>query len=380
MPRKPSLPIRLAFQALLVLALLATLNLLAALTLDVKKLYTSLVLPFDPRAELPSYPDKGRARQILGEFQQLETRYVPFVEWRRAEYHGQTTNVGADGDRVTPPATGEPVGTVRFFGGSAMWGTGVADDETIPAFFQQREPEFRVVNHGESGFSTRQDLALLVNLVNQHQPMGLVVFYDGNNDADNSCRPEVEINGHVHARKMESLLKPASLVWNDLTGPLLELLSGKATRRLLQGPGPYANRCEQSPEYVEKIAATMVRNWQLARAAAREGGAEFVAVLQPVASIGTPRVDHLDPKDHAQDSVQNLVYPFVRRLLTEADADWFHDFTDTFDGETEYTYIDNCHVTAGGTRKVADRVHPILEPRLREIAAARRNTSAKTPP
>jgi lysophospholipase L1-like esterase len=375
MPRKPSLPTRLAFQTLLVLALLAALNLLAALTLDAKKLWTSLVLPSDPRAELPNYPDKARARQILGEFQQLETRYVPFVEWRRAEYHGRATNVGADGDRVTPTTIDKPVGTVRFFGGSAMWGTGVADDETIPAFFQQREPEFRVVNHGESGFSTRQDLAMLVNLVNQDQPMDVVVFYDGNNDADNSCRPEVEINGHVHARKMESLLKPASWVWNDLTGPLLELLSGKATRRLLRGSGPYETRCEQSPEYVEKIAATMARNWQIARAVAHEGGAEFVAVLQPVASIGSPRVDHLHPKDHAKDSVQNLVYPAVRRLLAEARADWFHDFTDTFDGETEYTYIDNCHVTANGTRKVAERIHGILEPRLREIAAARRGVA-----
>lgn len=378
MSRRPGLVAKGLFQVLAVLVLLAVLNLVASAILDGKKLYGSLVLPSDDRAELPNYPDKARGRRILGEFQQLETRYVPFVEWRRAEYHGKTTNVGADGDRVTPSTTDSPLGTVRFFGGSAMWGTGVADEETIPAFFHRLEPGFRVVNHGESGFSTRQGLAQLVNLVNQGEAMDMVVFYDGNNDAVTYCRTDVEINGHVHANKIQGLLKPSSWLWNDLTGPLLELLSGKWTTRLLRGPGPYPTRCEDAPEVVERIAATMVRNWQLAREVARAGGADFLAVLQPVASIGSPRVDHLEPRDYAKDNVQNLVYPVVRRLLAETGADWFHDFSDVFDGEREYTYIDVCHVTANGTRRVAERIHRILAPRLAGIAAARRGAAANT--
>ena len=69
---------------------------------------------------------------------------MPFVEWRREEFHGETTTVGADGNRVQPATTQDPVGTVRFFGGSAMWGSGVADDETIPATFNRLQPDFRV--------------------------------------------------------------------------------------------------------------------------------------------------------------------------------------------------------------------------------------------
>lgn len=227
MSRKPGLGRRVMFNTVLVVVLLAALNLIASVILDGRRIYGSLVLPSDKRAKLPNYPDKQWARQILGEFNQLETRYVPFVEWRRAQYHGKAVTVGADGDRVMPATTKAPVGTVLFFGGSTMWGTGVEDDQTIPAFFNRLEPDFRVVNHGESGFSTRQDLAQLVNLVNQNEPMDLVVSYDGNNDAATYCRTDVEINGHVHARKIQRLLKPASWIWNDLAGPLQELLSGK---------------------------------------------------------------------------------------------------------------------------------------------------------
>ena len=372
MSRPPGFRKRVIFNSALVVALLAALNLLASVILDGRRIYRSVFPPSDDRAELPNYADKEQARRILGEFNQLATRYVPFVEWRRDEYHSTTTNVSTDGHRVQPALPQTPVGTVLFFGGSAMWGTGVADDQTIPAFFHQLEPSFRVINYGESGFSTRQDLAQLVNLVNQKQPMDLVVFYDGNNDAVTYCRPEVEINGHVHARKIQRLLKPVSWIWDDLTGSLRELLSGKAITRLFHGSAPSATRCQESDEYAQRVAETIVINWKIARAVAREGGADFVAILQPVASLGSPRVDHLNPRDYSPQNPQNTIYPIVRRLLSESGADWAYDFTDIFDGN-EYTYIDVCHVTANGNRRVAERIAQIVGPRLRQITAARSN-------
>jgi len=370
MSGKPRLGKLVAFNAVLVVALLVALNLVAALILDLSRAWELNVLPSDKRAGLPNYPDKQLSRQILGEFNQLQTRYVPFVEWRRAPYHGKTTTVDADGYRVMPDATPSPAGTVRFFGGSAMWGTGVPDDQTIPAWFNKLEPQLRVLNHAESGFSTRQDVAQLVNLVNQAAPTDVVVFYDGNNDAVTYCRYDVGINGHVHASKMARLLRPPSWIWNALTGSLQELLSGKAVRQLLHS-GPYATRCHESPEYAQLVAATMVNNWKIAHAIARDAGADFVAILQPVASQGSPRVDHLKPADYSPQNEQNIVYPIVRRLLKESGIDWAYDFTDIFDGDNDYTYIDVCHVTAGGNKRIAGRIDTILAPRLRQIAAGR---------
>ena len=45
-------------------------------------------------------------------------------------------------------------------------------------------------------------------------------------------------------------------------------------------------------------------------------------------------------------------------------ADWMLDFTDVFDGD-EYVYIDECHVTANGTRRVAERLDEVAGPILR---------------
>jgi hypothetical protein len=359
--------------------LLAGLNLLASALIDAGQLYRRFVLPGDDRVDLPNYPDKERARRILGEFHQLETRYVPFVEWRREEFHGETTTVGADGNRAQPETTRDPAGTVRFFGGSAMWGSGVADDETIPAAFNRLHPELRVVNHGESGFTSRQSVSQLVNLVNEAAPMDLVVFYDGNNDVGSFCQEEVGINSHTRATKLERLVRPLSRLRNNLTGSLQEILSGKAVNKWMNGPGPHPTRCHRDPAYARKVAEVMVNDWRIARAIAREGGADFVAILQPVASLGRPRTDHLSPHEYSPEKEQNVVYPIVREILAERGIDWAYDFTDVFDGG-EYVFIDECHVTPNGSRLVAERLDGIVGDRLRAIVLARRSGGAVPAP
>jgi lysophospholipase L1-like esterase len=358
--------------------LLAGLNLIASAIIDGGQLYRRFFLPGDDRVALPNYPDKQRARQILGEFNQLETRYVPFVEWRREEFHGETTTIGADGKRMQPETTRDPVGTVRFFGGSAMWGSGVADDETIPAAFNRLHPDFRVVNHGESGFTSRQSVSELVNLVNEGAPMDLVVFYDGNNDVGSFCQEEVGINSHTRARKLERLVRPLSKVWNDLTGSIQELVTGKGVQKWLAGPGPHPTRCHRDPAYARRVAEVMVNDWRIARAIAREGGADFIAILQPVASLGSPRTDHLSPPEYSPEKEQNVVYPIVRQVLAERGIDWAYDFTDVFDGD-EYVYIDECHVTPNGSRRVAERLDGIVRERLRGLALARRSGGDPAP-
>jgi hypothetical protein len=365
----------IAINVAVFLGLLVGLNLVASLFIDGRVLWRRIVLPSDDRIDLPNYADKARAKQILGEFHQLETRYVPFVEWRRQEFHGQTTTIDADGNRVQPATTSQPAATVRFFGGSAMWGSGVEDDQTIPAAFNRLHPELRVTNHGESGFTSRQGVSQLVNLVNSGEPMDLVVFYDGNNDVGSFCQEEVGINSHTRAKKLQRLVQPLGQVWSDLTGSLQELLAGKAVNKWLRGPGPHPTRCHTDPAYARRVAEVMVNNWRIARAIAREGGADFVAILQPVASIGSPRRDHLNPEEYSPQKEQNVVYPIVRQILAERGIGWAYDFTDVFDGD-EYVFIDECHVTENGSRKVADRLDSIIGPRLRELVASRRSTGS----
>lgn len=355
--------------AFLVLLALWSLNLLASVILDVQKAVARRILPHDARVNLPNYPDKARAKLIRGEFKQLQTRFVPFVDWTREPFRGQTTTVDANGERVHPQTTTQPVGTVRFFGGSSMWGSGVADDETIPASFNHLHPDYRVHNHGESGYTSRQSLDKLINLVNQNAPMDLVVFYDGNNDVGTFCWPWVGINSHTQAAKIRRAVTPRSYVLSDLTGSIEEIARGKLFTRLFNPEDPFKTLCHDDLAYARRVAETMVNDWKIARATAAVGGADFLAVLQPVASIGSPRVDHLSPDESSPRTAQNLVYPIVRELMAKEGADWMLDFTHVFDGD-EYVFTDECHVTENGNRRVAERLDEVAGPILRRRRSA----------
>jgi lysophospholipase L1-like esterase len=334
----------------LLLVVLWSLNLLASIGLDLRHRLEATFVAEDSRAQLPNYAgSRSETETIFREFRDLRTVYAPYQGWSRAPYQGEVTTVGPDGDRLHAATTVDPVATVRFFGGSTIWGTGVTDQGTIPALFNATFPELAVFNHGESGYVSRQGLARLVNLVNQGAPMDWVVFYDGFNEVLYHCRPEVSINGHGRAARIAGLLTPSSHVANDLFGSLrtvLAFLTRKAPWRK-----PATSRCYDDPDYARRIAATLIENWRIARAVARVGGAEFLAVLQPVAAFGTPRVDHLEIKER---DLRNFaeVYPVIRESIAAEALPWVIDMTEIFDGD-DLLYVDTCHVTRDGNRRVA---------------------------
>jgi lysophospholipase L1-like esterase len=184
-----------------------------------------------------------------------------------------------------------------------MWGTGVDDLNTIPAQFNALHKDYRVYNHGESGFVSRQEVGRLINLVNQNSPMDVVIFYDGCNDCRSLCRSDVSI------------------------------------------------------DYARKVASTLVNNWKIAKTVAALGGAEFHAFLQPVAAIGQPNIEYL--KERGDDTDWNKVYPFIREIQARENLVWIHDLSDAFDVD-EYIYIDGCHVNGRGNQIIAKRISESL--------------------
>lgn len=143
---------RILGNALVVLMIVWSVNLLAAVLVDLQYRLEQWLVPVSKKASRPSLPDRAKAETIFKEFSLLRTRYVSFIAWSREPFAGRYTTVNEEGDRVHPATTDDPIGHVRFFGGSTTWSKGVADDETMPAYYNALHPEWRVHNHGESGF------------------------------------------------------------------------------------------------------------------------------------------------------------------------------------------------------------------------------------
>jgi lysophospholipase L1-like esterase len=337
------------------LVVVLSVNLLASLYLDGRYIWKKIFVPIDEKAYTESLPDQDYTYLIYREKKQLDTRYVPYIAWARKPFSGETTTVNNEGDRVHPSTTDHPLKHVRFFGGSTMWGTGVDDHNTIPAHYNALHQDYRVYNHGESGFVSRQGLERLVNLVNQEALMDVVIFYDGCNDCLSLCRVDVSINGHREEAEMAHKLEHRWQVVDVLVGSIQKLIQ----KVIKKGERP-PSRCRDNPDYAKKVASTLVNNWKIAKSLAAMRGAEFHAILQPVAPLGQPNIEYLEERDKESD--WHKVYPFVREIQAKENLSWIHDFTDAFDVK-EYIYIDSCHVNGLGNQIIAKRLSERLNHR-----------------
>ena len=364
--------LRLIGGNLLVLFVLLTgLNFIAALGYDARGFLDDIFMPDTEKAGRDSFTDKAKAEEVFREFADLHSRYVPYLAWRREAYRGKWTTVGPDGDRLHAPTTDQPIGHVRMFGGSTMWGKGVDDEHSIPAALNALRPRFTVHNHGESAFVSRQGFERLVNATVLEEPTDVAVFYDGCNDFFTLCREDTSIIGHSHEVDMARRLRPPSYAAEVLFGAVREIVF-YAWGRSLKSAGP-PSRCQSEPGAAERIARGLVNNWKNAKILADAHGIEMHAILQPVAVIGSPNLSHLDflksdPPSRSADYLK--VYPLVQRIIAEEGGGWMHDFTDVFDGD-EIVYIDGCHVNDRGNEVVARRIDALIAPRLDAIATAR---------
>jgi hypothetical protein len=126
--------------------------------------------------------------------------------------------------------------------------------------------------------------------------------------------------------------------------------------------------CDDAPEKALRVAEALLHTWQIAHDIVTAQGGTFLAILQPHAFAGSPRVDHLvgylDPQQGASLLV---VYHRVQQRLREDPRPWIVDWTDAYDRERtgdQMILFDEFHVIEPGNEIIARRI----DARLREAA------------
>ena len=313
--------------------------------------------------------DSAYNRLVLDEFYKLQTEYMPYTVWTRKPFKGKTTTINKVGDRVHDVSGYEVFDSsqvIRFFGGSTIWGTGVDDNGTIPAFFNQLNPTTKVHNHGESGFVSRQNLARLVNILNQNEAVNTVVFYDGFNDIDHLCRKEVGYNSHDRAMQINGFIETAKSIESNryLIERFLNLVFVKFTKMYFSGTdnetrnGHY--KCCLDEETLEHVASTLCNNWMLAHQICQARGIEFHAILQPSAFVGEPIFD--ERFRIIRTDCMPEVYPRIYEMVHERmkSFDWYHDLRSVLNGTGPW-YIDACHVSDPANEIIAKEIDRIIK-------------------
>jgi lysophospholipase L1-like esterase len=200
----------------------------------------------DPRSRADSYANSPWVHEYYDEFARShETRWEPYLYWRRPPFRGRHINIDSNGIRFTEPAKPSAPGSPRplkvfMFGGSTMWGSGARDAYTIPSILvrelQRRGVEAEVTNFGESGYvSTQEVIALTLQLQKGERP-DLVIFYDGVNDVFSAYQQHAAGLPQNESHRRAEFNLSRSMMLRERTGMVLrDAAAGLATTRLLQG-------------------------------------------------------------------------------------------------------------------------------------------------
>jgi hypothetical protein len=331
----------------------------------------------DQRVAADSYADASWVTDYYRELEQsADVRWESYVYWRRKPFHGSHINIDQNGVRLTTsPAQSSPPHTteILMFGGSTLWGTGVRDAFTIPSCLaralRQREVACNVLNLGETGYvSTQEVIALMLRLREGHTP-DLVIFYDGVNDTYSAWQqraagvPQNEFN---RVREFNTA-SPTRL------GTRVELLlrdtaERLATLRLLRGAGlkkapdsvPSADTLVANSEALaQAVVDTYAANIELVRALSSRYGFRCLFYWQP--TMFEKR--HLTEYERSQREHGLLMEPFfrltydaVRKSRLAQNEDGFHDLSSMFDDVKEPVYLDWCHVGEPANEAIAMRM------------------------
>lgn len=310
----------------------------------------------------------------------LRKRYEPYVVWRSPPFQGDHLTVDDLGIRGGASGACAPEAfRIYMFGGSAMWGWGAPDWGTIPAYLR-KELESRngapvcIVNYGEQGFVSVQEVIQLQMLIAAGDIPDAVVFYSGVNDvfaADQAGRPILHQNlreiaaGFEHAepslvRWLQSL--DVVRVTRLVTSPLL---------RARVGGGTGAPPVGRAAELADQVVDTYLRSYETVGALSGRFGFRYALFWQPhILEGGKP----LTPEERSMQEGLDWVVPLTPRAVElfsrayeripaeAARREHLHYLGDVFDDVEAQLWIDTWgHVTPEGNEIVATRIAEALE-------------------
>lgn len=322
----------------------------------------------DKQAAQPYYKNQTWGKTLWDEFQ-LVIDYYPYVMWRRAPFAGETINVTAERTRLTPGAEcHDEAFTVFMFGGSGMWGTGAPDWATIPAYVQaaladQHDDPVCVVNFGESGYVTTQDVIMFLLQLQRGNVPDVAFFYNGPNDLI-AAAADTQPATHQNYRDIMQRIESPDLV--SLSQSELMILMAHVFAPEIP-PTDDLDLGATGLTLAEEVVATTMANIDLARALGDNYGVQVHFFWQPMVAAGnkplTPEEqqmrDEIFTFEIAEQEFITAVYAAAE--ATAAEHEYFTSLTHVFDGISQLVYIDMIHITPEGNQMIADAMLNVLK-------------------
>jgi lysophospholipase L1-like esterase len=265
-----------------------------------------------------------------------------------------------------------------MFGGSTLWGYGARDEFTIPSLVSKklaaRVPTAPwVVNLGETGYVTTQEVITLMLELRKGNVPDLAVFYDGVNDAWAAFQsgvagmPQNELNRIIEFNSRERLNLRGGFVQKSGLYRFARGLSGSIGSG---GVGAASRRRFLDPALANAVVDTYVGNVRLVKALARDYGFQVVFFWQPTIyskKILSPDEERWRLTGSRRQGAPAFAEEYrafneaFKQRMKSARIDDVYDLSDTFANEARTIYIDRFHMSEIGNNAVAEAMVATLE-------------------
>ena len=347
-----------------------------------------------------TYGDSTWTNKYFSEFEEARVpRWEPYVYWRRKGYNGNYININDDGIRVVPrkDIAREVKGLKIFmFGGSTLWGTGARDEFTIPALLEELieskgAVDVEVINFGESGYVSTQEIILLIRQLQKGDIPDLVIFYDGVNDTFSAYQqniagiPQNESNRakefnflskQYMTREGERKIRKKAI--KSITSNLSTVRFTRYLRKKIASAEAGSDGDELS-DNINDIDAIIngeidifQSNIKIVSALAEKYGFKYIFYWQPTIfqkrSLTAYEQKELELRSDAMPFYQRA-YGFMREKTPAIQAAYnFINLGEMFSDTKEPMYIDYCHLGEVGNGRVAEKMFQDVYPLIKSMS------------
>ena len=313
------------------------------------------------------YPRALWLEDYYKEFHQQHISWEPYVYWRYTPYKGHYINIDEKGLRRTWNTGISRRKRIFVFGGSTVWGTGVRDDFTIPSFISrilslEKGLNVEVINFGQSGYVTTQEIIALLRLLQNGQIPDLVIFYDGINDSFSAFQsreagiPQNEFNRYAEFNSGRSILLSArNLIVNSATLRGMKGFMNRLKRkRIIDESMSLSNNTSNFNKLLyDKVVEVYQANIRYANQIAREFKFKTLFYWQPtVFTKGDNKSSYENVQELTRFEVRDE-FLRVNKIIGKITHSNFTDLSNIFKDYKEPLYVDEFHLGEKGNELIA---------------------------
>jgi hypothetical protein len=299
-------------------------------------------------------------------------RYDPITQFKVKPFHGRFIHLTEHGFRAGKNQGPWPPDPQAFnvftFGGSTMFGSYLADDETIASWLQEHMTNkmcgrsVHVYNFGQPAFISTQEMLFFYELLSHGHRPDIVIFYDGLNDL-------MLWNGEpLFTDKLHRLMEgnDRSQIFGVLDRLAISRAISELQNRLRSDGTVFTSSSYKNDQVFNDLLHRLRTNRQVIEAIARQYGVRPVFVWQPI-----PTFKYDLPSHFAYDFYRGRPFPSyqvghnyerLERFRPEFEKTrnflWLADIQQ---GRKENLYVDEIHYTSAFSREIALNIFDFIQ-------------------